>query len=557
MNEPIRVLYVGDEGGRPQPSDGLEWLRTHSNLDVLTRSTARDGLDALEDQAIDTVLSDDDLPDAGGLEFLERVRNRRPDVPFVLVTSSDPKSVLHEAVSAGATDCVGAKASVERYELLAKRLEDAVERRRTQRRLERANDRVPPRLYEVTTDTELTLDEQIERVLEIGTEEFGYGVGYFTHIDDGIQEIRTAVGDHETVHPGRTDPLENTYCRLAIETDDPVLVGNALEAGWGDDPAYETFGLRCYLGTRVEVDGEVYGTFCFGDDQPRKPNVLEAQATTVKLLARWIGYELQRRRDERELERQNDRLEEFVSAVSHDLRNPLEVASGYLGLLEDSLEGDADHIDHLETVDRALERMAVLIEDTLALAREGRRVDEFEDVSLAEAATASWGLVDNDEARLVVTTEATVSADGRRLRRVLENLFRNAVEHSSTSLRSHPHEDAVELSSTSPRSHPHEDAIKHGEDGVTIEVGDLESASGFYVADDGPGIPPAERDRVFDRGYSTGGTTGFGLAIVEGIVTAHGWTINVTESEHGGARFEILTDGESRELETGSDIVRN
>jgi len=425
----------------------------------------------------------------------------------------------------GITDCLPAKASVERYALLAGRLEDAVERRRAKERLDRAENSVPPRLYEVTTDTTLTVEQRIERVLEIGTEEFGYGVGYFTRIDDGIQEIRTAVGDNEAVRPGRTDPLEETYCRRVIETDETVLVGDALEDGWGDDPAYEAFGLRCYLGTPVEVDGDVYGTFCFGDDGPRNPDVLEAQASTVKLLARWVGYELQRRQYERELERQNERLEEFVSAVSHDLRNPLEIATGYLELFEKNLEDDGDHVDHLETVDRALERMSVLIEDTLTLAREGRRVDEFEDVLLEDVTAESWEAVDSDGARLEITTEETVSADKGRLRRVFENLFRNSIEH--------------------------------GGNVVTIEVGDLESAPGFYVADDGPGIPPGERDRVFERGYSTGNTTGFGLAIVEKIVTAHGWAIDVTESERGGARFEIRTSGDSRQLENEADVLRN
>ncbi|MHC3436633.1 sensor histidine kinase [Natrialbaceae archaeon A-gly3] len=538
------LLYVGDERGCAESEECLERLETETGLEVRTKPTARDGLDFLEERTRDiaAVVSDNDLPNADGLEVLERVRDRRPDVPFVLMTRVESEEVLHEAVSAGVTDCLHAGASTERYELLARRLEDAVERRRAEQRLERANDRVPPRLYEVTTDTTLTLEERIERVLEIGTEEFGYGVGYFTRIDDGIQEIRTVVGDHDAIHPGRTDPREETYCRRAIESDDPVLVGDALKDGWADDPAYEAFELRCYLGARVEVDGELYGTFCFGDERPRKPDVLETQASTVKLLARWIGYELQRRSDERELERQNERLEEFVSAVSHDLRSPLEVATGYLELLEASLDEDAedDRRDYLETVDRALERITVLIEDTLTLAREGRRVDECEDVSLAETATTCWEVVDSDEAHLEVTTEATVSADERRLRRILENLLRNAVEHGSTS----------------PRSQSHEDAVEHGGDDVTIEVGDLESAPGFYVADDGPGIPPAERDRIFDRGYSTGGTTGFGLAIVERIVTAHGWTIDVTESERGGARFEIRTNGEHRRRENEGEILQ-
>ena len=86
-------------------------------------------------------------------------------------------------------------------------------------------------------------------------------------------------------------------------------------------------------------------------------------------------------------------------------------------------------------------------------------------------------------------------------------------------------------------------ALNHGGDDVTIRVGQLPDGAGFYVADDGPGIPPAGRDAIFDQGFSTTSDgTGFGLAIVKGIAEAHGWSVGVTESVDGGARFEVKTE---------------
>jgi signal transduction histidine kinase len=74
--------------------------------------------------------------------------------------------------------------------------------------------------------------------------------------------------------------------------------------------------------------------------------------------------------------------------------------------------------------------------------------------------------------------------------------------------------------------------------GVTVEIGPLED--GFYIADDGRGIPESEREAVFEYGYSTADDgTGFGLSIVREIAESHGWTVSVTGSEAGGARFEI------------------
>jgi signal transduction histidine kinase len=114
--------------------------------------------------------------------------------------------------------------------------------------------------------------------------------------------------------------------------------------------------------------------------------------------------------------------------------------------------------------------------------------------------------VDTGRATLEIDTSRGVEADQSRLRQLLENLCHNAVEHG-------------------------------GED-VTVSVGTVDD--GFYVADTVPGIPESDRKKVFESGYSTGEDgTGFGLRIVEEVVDAHGWDIRVTDSDQGGARFEI------------------
>jgi PAS domain S-box-containing protein len=213
---------------------------------------------------------------------------------------------------------------------------------------------------------------------------------------------------------------------------------------------------------------------------------------------------------ERLLERQNERLEEFASLVSHDLRNPLNVATGHLELAAAECESD-----HLTVATEALDRMDELLEDTLSLARSGQRIRDPEPVALAELAERCWTNVGTGEATLRADADGTVRADPSRLAQLLENLFRNAVEHGATGDRAEP----------------------DGGD-VTVTVGSL--ADGFYVEDDGPGIPPDEREAVFERGYSTtDGGTGFGLRIATDVVDAHGWEIDVTDGTDGGARFEI------------------
>ncbi len=213
------------------------------------------------------------------------------------------------------------------------------------------------------------------------------------------------------------------------------------------------------------------------------------------------------KRRERALKAQNERLDEFASIVSHDLRNPLNVARGYLELYEET--GDREHF---EEVDDALARMGELIEKLLSLAKQGDVIDETEPVAIHDTARRAWSVVNTGEATLTLERDGILEADRSRFEELLENLLRNAVLHGN------------------PDGSPDE---------LTISVGAFES--GFYVEDDGVGIAPENRETVFESGYTTADDgTGFGLSIVEQIADAHEWTVHITESESGGARFEFI-----------------
>jgi len=296
------------------------------------------------------------------------------------------------------------------------------------------------------------------------------------------------------------------------------------------------------------------------------PGATRSRVVVLRDITPLKEREQELRQRESELERQNERLDRFTGLVSHDLRNPLNVASGYLELARQECE--SEHLDEIRT---AHDRMEALLQDLLTLARQGEPIDETERVSLSAVATQSWGVVDTGTGSLTIEDDATFTADSDRLQQLLENLFRNAVEHGSTSSRTDS-DDAVEHGSTSPDSQAPQDTVEHGSTssrtdsddaveherkGVTVRVGPIEDCPGFYVADDGSGIPESDRERIFDSGYSTHeGGTGFGLDIVSEIVDAHGWTIAATDSWDGGARFEITdvdTIGTSAGDSTGED----
>lgn len=215
-------------------------------------------------------------------------------------------------------------------------------------------------------------------------------------------------------------------------------------------------------------------------------------------IGRDISNHLER---ERQLQRERDRLDKFAGVLGHDLRNPLNVAEGRLELAMDESESE-----HLEPMAKAHGRMDQLISDMLSLARAGETIGETEAIELSALVDACWENITTGSADLVIETDDTIQADKTRLKQLLENLLRNAVEHAGPE--------------------------------VTITVGDLEH--GFFVEDNGPGIPEDERHDIFDTGYSTTEDgTGLGLNIVNQIVDAHDWRIFLPDEAAGGTRFEI------------------
>jgi PAS domain S-box-containing protein len=209
----------------------------------------------------------------------------------------------------------------------------------------------------------------------------------------------------------------------------------------------------------------------------------------------------QLKRQKSQLERQNERLEDFASIVSHDLRNPINVVSGRVELARSDPRDE-----HFDEMEEGLERMEAIIDDMLMMARQGQAVSTTELVSLPTIAEEAWSNVDTKSASIEIDSSREIQADRGRLLQIFENLFRNAIDHGCRD--------------------------------VSLRVGDIED--GFFVEDDGPGIPEEERDDVLEKGYTTAEDgTGFGLSIVQTAVEAHGWDIAVTDGTDGGARFEI------------------
>ncbi|MFC6614299.1 PAS domain S-box protein [Halopenitus salinus] len=211
------------------------------------------------------------------------------------------------------------------------------------------------------------------------------------------------------------------------------------------------------------------------------------------------------KRRERRLERHNERFEKLASVVSHDLQSPIQAVRGRLELAADT--GDQAHV---EAALSAFSRLEEIRTDLIEMLRTGEVVTETEPIDVGALAEDVWDRVAAaDASTLEVVSNPHLEGDPGATERLLQNLLSNAVEHAD------------------------------GE--TTVEIGRIES--GFYLEDDGPGIDPEDRTRVFDPGFTTKSSgQGMGMASVRQIVDEHGWTIDITDAESlEGARFEIRT----------------
>ncbi|WP_144925952.1 hybrid sensor histidine kinase/response regulator [Halorubrum salsamenti] len=583
MSERIDVLHVDDD---PSVLDLAEAYleRELESVAVTSVTEPSAALDALDEAEFDCVVSDYDMPGTDGLELFEAVHSAHRRLPFVLYTGKGSEEIASRALNAGVTGYFQ-KGGPEQLRRLANRVEQAVAEHRTREIADRYSTVIDALGYPV-----YVVDET--GVFRFVNEPFAELTGYdraelvgstpaLIKDDDAVEEAEDRLGrvlsssgsdverfsvdivpkegepvpcrDHMAALPYEGESFEGSVGILRDVSDerarreeletktralDEAPVGITItDPDLPDNP-------MVYVNDRfVEMTGYDRGDavgvncrFLQGDDTDPEPvarlrQAIDAQEpASVELLnyrkddtpfwnrvsvapirdgdgsvSEWVGFQeniTAFKEREAALQRQNERLDAFAGIVSHDLRNPLNVAQGRVELAREL----ADDPEHLDTAADALDRIESIVEHTLTLAREGESVGDPERVAIAEVAADSWETVDTGPASLSNEADGEALADPDRLRNLFENLVRNAVEHAG--------------------------------DDVRIRVGDL--PDGFYVEDDGPGIPESVRGDLFEPGQSgVAGNTGFGLAIVQEIATAHGWTVEAVDAADGGARFEI------------------
>lgn len=131
---PARVLHVDDEPDFVEMT-AIFLERIQDQFTVISETSAEAGLNRLEDEQIDCVISDYQMPRMDGIEFLQAVREDHPDLPFILCTARGSEEVASEAIAAGVTDYIQKGSDTDHYEVLANRVLNAIEQYQTREQL--------------------------------------------------------------------------------------------------------------------------------------------------------------------------------------------------------------------------------------------------------------------------------------------------------------------------------------------------------------------------------------------------------------------------------------
>jgi signal transduction histidine kinase len=331
---------------------------------------------------------------------------------------------------------------------------------------------------------------------------------------------------------GTVSPLHDSMCAAILGAGRPVVVPDASR-----DPRFagnpfvtgRLDSIRCYVAHQlVTRDGVPVGTLCVLDTEPRELDA-EQLAGLALLAARTVdvfevrlrGRELalsqmENQAVQAELERSNERLASFAGQVSHDLKTPLTTLSLSLSLIREQLEDGHVVAESASLLDRAINvsaRMADLIDDVLDYARLGGTFRATEvDLDFLLGKVLEDLAPELADVTLHIGQLPTVLGDRVQLTAVLQNLLANATRYRSD-------ERPLE---------------------VTIAARHVQRAWRIEITDNGRGVPPAERHRIFEplaRVDDSLEGTGIGLAACRRIVGAHGGRIGIDASVTEGARF--------------------
>ncbi len=287
-------------------------------LHIQTVSGLEEARAVLAGEDIDCVITRHDPPEIDGVAVLSALREEYPELPVLIAAGAVHADQVLDGSATGIVEMTDGEVH---SGFVANQIESVVSRVRERQEYEaqlQASQETLRRLHQITSNPERLFNEQLHQLLGFGADVFGVDIAFLSHIDAESNdfEIVAAQGEHELIQAGLTSELSKTYCRrtIATETDSPYAVENAAEE-MGTDPAFEKFGLGCYMGARIDVNGELYGTLCFADENPHRSDFSEGEEALIEIMAQWLRQQLEQQEYRQELKSARDELAQTLERV--------------------------------------------------------------------------------------------------------------------------------------------------------------------------------------------------------------------------------------------------
>ena len=181
-------------------------------------------------------------------------------------------------------------------------------------------------LHKVASTPKLNLDQRLQRLLDMGRQRFGLEIGLLSQVEGDYSQViacQMPEGFPFSISPGTELSLGQSYCSETLLAEEPISFVEAGKSQWRDHPAYRgIFKLESYIGVRVIVNGKIYGTLSFSSPQPKLTPFKNSDTQILKLMAQWVGNELERSWSKQALEEQINQAH-LLKRITTEIRSTL------------------------------------------------------------------------------------------------------------------------------------------------------------------------------------------------------------------------------------------